>query len=197
MSYYYTYVPHYSGEVTPKDLPTKPKEPAPNPWLGPPAPPAYVQYQVANSMPTYLLSAWANKRTLQVVPGQYVYQAQAQSQPQLYYAAPPVPEPVKHNFWHGGTKAEVDAQNAAVAKATGATDTVRLIPEGSTASSQYYCRELDGSYTLRTTTEIMETLQPGYWQYANPGGYPYWVRTKTAWTGMWVVFILRLERRMI
>lgn len=109
-----------------------------------------------------------------------MYQAQPQPPAQLYYAAAPVAEPVKHNFWYGGTKAEVDAQNAAIAQASGATKPVQLIPQGGTASSQYYCRELNGSYTLRTTTEIMETLQPGYWQYANPGGYPYWVRTNAA-----------------
>lgn len=109
-----------------------------------------------------------------------MYQAQPQPPAQLYYAAAPVPEPVKHNFWYGGTKAEVDAQNAAIAQTSGATKPVQLIPQGGTASSQYYCRELNGSYTLRTTTEIMETLQPGYWQYANPGGYPYWVRTNAA-----------------
>lgn len=106
--------------------------------------------------------------------------AQPQQPAQLYYAAAPVPEPVKHNFWYGGTKAEVDAQNAAIAQAGAATKPVQLIPQGGTPSSQYYCREFNGSYTLRTITEIMETLQPGHWQHANPGGYPYWVRTKPA-----------------
>lgn len=115
---------------------------------------------------------------MQAVPTQYVFQPQPQPQAQLYYASAPVPEPAKHNFWYGSTKDEVDAQNAAIAKANGATTPVQLIPQGGTASSQYYCRELDGSYTLRTTAEIMETLQPGHWQFANPGGYPYWVRTK-------------------
>ncbi|MCJ1468807.1 hypothetical protein MMC07_007437 [Pseudocyphellaria aurata] len=155
MSYYYKYVPHYSGEVN--KPPEEPK--APNPWLAPaPAPaPAYVACQAA--------------------PAQCYYQIQAQP---VYYAAAPVPEPVKHNFWYGSTKVEVDAQNAAIAQASGATKPVQLIPQGGTPSSQYYCRELDGSYTLRTVTEIMETLQPGHWQYANPGGYPYWIRTKAA-----------------
>lgn len=95
---------------------------------------------------------------------------QAVHQPQVYYAAAPVPEPVKHNFWFGGTKAEVDAKKEA--------QPAQLIPQITAAPQQYYCRELNGSYTLRSTNEIMEKLQPGYWTYANPGGYPYWVRAK-------------------
>ena len=91
-----------------------------------------------------------------------------------------MPEPVKHNFWYGGTKAEIDAKEAAAAAAAAAAKPVQLIPQITAAPQQYYCRELNGSYTLRSTNEIMEKLQPGYWTFANPGGYPYWVRTKAS-----------------
>ena len=70
----------------------------------------------------------------------------------------------------------MDAQNATA----GAANPVRVVPQANLAAQQYYCRELDGSYTLRSTKEIMESLQPGYWTFANPGGYPYWVRSKAA-----------------
>lgn len=113
--------------------------------------------------------------------------------PQVYYSSAPIPEPVKHNYWYGATKAEVDAQEAAdAAAATAAAEQAHsvqlvLIPQIVAAPApapappapkpqQFYCRELDGSYTLRTTTEIMQTLQPGHWTHA-PSGYPYWVRT--------------------
>ena len=47
MSYYYKYVPHYSGQVnTPPPKPEEPK--APNPWLASAAPPPYVACQVAS-----------------------------------------------------------------------------------------------------------------------------------------------------
>lgn len=46
MSYYYKYVPHYSGEVNTPNPPEQPK--APNPWLAGAAAPAYVACQVAS-----------------------------------------------------------------------------------------------------------------------------------------------------
>lgn len=94
-----------------------------------------------------------------------------------YYAARPAPEPVKTNYWHGGSKTEVDMQKIEIAQATGVTKPVQLIPHGTSTDQQFYVKELDGSWTLRTTTDIMGSCQPGRWEYAQ-GGYPFFVRKK-------------------
>jgi hypothetical protein len=93
--------------------------------------------------------------------------------------APPQPNVVN---WHGPTKAQVDAQNMAAAQAAGATNPVNMIPFRPEAGQQWWCRELDQTYTLRTTTDIMENLQPGYWAQAS-GGYPYFVRQNPPGSG--------------
>ena len=100
-----------------------------------------------------------------------VYQPQC---PTYYVAAQPVPEPVKTNYWYGASTAEVDKQNIEIAQATGVTKPVQLIPS---ADQQFYVKEFDGSWTLRTTTDIMGSCQPGQWAYAQ-GGYPFFVRKK-------------------
>ncbi|KAL8687263.1 MAG: hypothetical protein Q9224_005203 [Gallowayella concinna] len=96
-------------------------------------------------------------------------------QPQypLYYAGQPLPEPTK--IWYGSTKAEVDAQNAALAPSVGALTPMQLVPGNPGAGQQFYCRELDGSYTLRTMTDIGNSCQPGTWKTA-PTGFPYFIR---------------------
>ncbi|KAI4242928.1 MAG: hypothetical protein L6R40_003801 [Gallowayella cf. fulva] len=70
----------------------------------------------------------------------------------IYYAGQAVPEP--SNVWYGSTKAEVDAQNAALAPSLGVFAPMKLVPANATAGQQFYCKELNGCYTLRTTTEI-------------------------------------------
>ncbi|OAL71343.1 hypothetical protein A7D00_4244 [Trichophyton violaceum] len=77
--------------------------------------------------------------------------------------------------WLGPTRAEVDAQNIAVARATGAMRPQSMVPYRPAEGQQWWCREVDGSYTLRTTNDIMENLQPGYWAYSS-SGYPYFIR---------------------
>lgn len=77
--------------------------------------------------------------------------------------------------WIGPTRAEVDAQNIAVARATGAMRPQSMVPYRPAEGQQWWCREVDGSYTLRTTNDIMENLQPGYWAYSS-SGYPYFIR---------------------
>ncbi|KAI4251704.1 MAG: hypothetical protein LQ352_004692 [Teloschistes flavicans] len=94
-----------------------------------------------------------------------------------YYVGHPIPEPA--HIWLGSTKAQVDAQNATLAKDVGAYQPIQLVPASATAAQQFYCRELDGSYTLRTTTDIETSCQPGVWQTAK-SGYPYFVRSKPA-----------------
>ncbi|KAK2748505.1 hypothetical protein FQN57_000638 [Myotisia sp. PD_48] len=78
--------------------------------------------------------------------------------------------------WPGATVAQVNARNAAIAGATGATRPQSMIPYQPAEGQQWWCREVDGSYTLRTTTDIMDNLYPsGRWDYS-PAGYPYFVR---------------------
>ena len=78
-------------------------------------------------------------------------------------------------MWYGSTKAEVDAQNAALAPTVGATKPMELVPASPTPSQQFYVRELNGAYTLRTMTDIETSCQPGSW-YRAQTGYPYFVR---------------------
>ncbi|KAL8689710.1 MAG: hypothetical protein Q9218_004673 [Villophora microphyllina] len=94
-----------------------------------------------------------------------------------YYAGHPIPEPA--HIWLGSTKAQVDAQNAALAKHVGAYEPIQLVPATSAPGQQFYCRELGGAYSLRTTTDIETSCQPGVWHTAKTG-YPYFVRTKPA-----------------
>lgn len=51
----------------------------------------------------------------------------------------------------------------------------QLAPYEPSTYQQFYCRELNGSYSLRTAREIQEDLQPGYWQ-AGSKGVPYFIR---------------------
>lgn len=52
---------------------------------------------------------------------------------------------------------------------------MELVPVNPTTSQQFYCRELDGAYTLRTMTDIETSCKPGSWHRAS-SGYPYFIR---------------------
>lgn len=45
-------------------------------------------------------------------------------------------------------------------------------------NTEFYCRELDGSWSLHTVTEIMNDCQPGFWQTNEVSGWPVFYRTK-------------------
>lgn len=79
--------------------------------------------------------------------------------------------------FYGATKAQVDAQNAAIADRTGGTKPIQMVPYKPKAGQQFWCRELDGGYTLRTMRECMEDLQPGRWE-KSEAGYAYFIREK-------------------
>ncbi len=118
-------------------------------------------------------------------PNMFYYGMAQQSAPMS--AAAPVPTPAAPNgtaanpyVWRGATKAEVQRQDIAIAQASGSNQPVNLVPHQATNSQMWWCRELDGSYTLRNTNTIQEALQPGYWAYAPRGGYPYFIRQKPA-----------------
>ena len=46
------------------------------------------------------------------------------------------------------------------------------------SNTEYYCRELDGTWSLHTLTEINKDLQPGFWQTNRTSGWPVYYRTK-------------------
>jgi hypothetical protein len=97
-----------------------------------------------------------------------------------------------HVYWYGSTEAEVLAQDAAINAAAahphtatapgyavyaGAAQPTQAVPYEPSGESDVWCRELDGSYTLRSWTECMKDLQPGHWV-TGVAGYPYFVREK-------------------
>ena len=63
--------------------------------------------------------------------------------------------------------------------ANGADEPLQFVPEVPTGNTQYYCKETNGSWKLRTTNDIMNHCQPGDWRIHPESGYPYFVR-KTA-----------------
>ena len=52
--------------------------------------------------------------------------------------------------------------------------------EAPTPQTEYFVRELDGTWTLHSMNKIMQDLQPGTWAYAHQTGRPYWIRQGTA-----------------
>ena len=64
-------------------------------------------------------------------------------------------------------------QNRTIHAAT--AKTTQLMPYKPADEEQFWCRELDGSYTLRTSREIMDDCQPGNWQQGRER-HPYFVR---------------------
>ncbi|KAL8831244.1 MAG: hypothetical protein Q9191_000964 [Dirinaria sp. TL-2023a] len=43
-------------------------------------------------------------------------------------------------------------------------------------NTEFYCRELDGSWSLRTCTDIVTNCQPGFWQTNAKSGWPVYYR---------------------
>lgn len=53
----------------------------------------------------------------------------------------------------------------------------QLAPYKPADGQQFWCKELDGSWTLRTHTDIvMGEVSPGHWERHATSGYFYWVR---------------------
>jgi hypothetical protein len=93
--------------------------------------------------------------------------------PHAVAAPAPASPKATHVHWYGSTRAEVDAQNAAILKAH--AKPTQMAPYKPSADQQFWCRELDNSYTLRTAKDINDNLQPGVWQYGDEG-YPFFIR---------------------
>ncbi|MCJ1421901.1 hypothetical protein MMC32_008268 [Xylographa parallela] len=102
------------------------------------------------------------------------------SYPQYYYVEPvPAPKPAtpkpdKHVYWYGSSRKEVDVQNHAIYKAH--AKPTPLVPYEPSAEEQFWVRELDGSWTLRTSKDVGDNCQPGYWQQGE-SGYHHFYRT--------------------
>ncbi|MCJ1437619.1 hypothetical protein MMC27_007006 [Xylographa pallens] len=102
------------------------------------------------------------------------------SYPQYYYVEPaPAPKPAtpkpdKHVYWYGSSRQEVDVQNHAIYKAH--AKPTPLVPYEPSAEEQFWVRELDGSWTLRTSKDVGDNCQPGYWQQGE-SGYHHFYRT--------------------
>ncbi|KAL8851213.1 MAG: hypothetical protein Q9221_003844 [Calogaya cf. arnoldii] len=180
MPFYYNYTGPYPGTLRLNQANQAPAESV-NPWLVPapqpapapapaptpaPAPAGNVFYYYprydSQPRPAAPINPWLPAPT---------YQASAP----YYYAGHPIPEPAK--IWYGPTKAEVDAQNAALAQGVGAYTPMNLVPANPGAGQQFWCKELNDCYTLRTMTDIETSCQPGSW-HTSAVGYPYFIRTK-------------------
>ncbi|KAL8910402.1 MAG: hypothetical protein Q9171_004311 [Xanthocarpia ochracea] len=136
-----------------------------NPWLAPAPETPKASLSYAHRLHISLLQSETDD------PAQPA--ATYQPQAPVYFAGHPIPEPAK--IWYGSTKAEVDAQNAALAQVVGAQTPMNLVPANPGAGQQFWCKEPNGVYTLRTMTDIETSCQPGSWHTASTG-YPYFVR---------------------
>ena len=85
------------------------------------------------------------------------------------------PEP---SYYQTKSGVKVGACNQANSHYSGADHPnvqVQLVPQAASPNSEFWCRELNGDYTLRTMNTIMHDLQPGEWAKAS-SGYPYFIR---------------------
>lgn len=87
----------------------------------------------------------------------------------MHYPAQPNPNDGHQMFYgpaHAPTAVTVERKKAPPAD----------IPYGD-KNAEFWCRELDGSWTLRTLTDIMNNCQPAFHQISE-SGWPVWYRTK-------------------
>lgn len=92
-----------------------------------------------------------------------------------FHSSQPAAEPASFNYYQGLTSQQVNDRNIARAQNHGGFNQVQLVPQNASPDNEYFCRELDGTWTVRTINTIMNSLNPGQWAYATTG-YPYWVR---------------------
>jgi hypothetical protein len=111
----------------------------------------------------------------QIASGSYAYS------PFMAPAQAPAPAAAPNNtyVYQGATKSQINAQNASIAQASGSNQPTMLVPYKAKGTQDWWVRELDGTWTLRSTTTIQDALQPGYWCYGE-GGVPCFVRTEKA-----------------
>ncbi|KAI5290500.1 hypothetical protein KEM54_001363 [Ascosphaera aggregata] len=76
----------------------------------------------------------------------------------------------------GATAEEVQARNHTLAVSTGASGPFTLAPYKVEAGQQFWCQELDGTWSLRTQSDIEENCKPGLWMPTATGTVA-WMRT--------------------
>jgi hypothetical protein len=82
-------------------------------------------------------------------------------------------------YFVGSTPAEIAAQNAALAAMLNVPlpGGNQLIPFKPSANPQFWCKELDGSWSLREQNDfVMGDIGPGAWERHPTSGYHYFVR---------------------
>lgn len=83
-------------------------------------------------------------------------------------------------YFVGATAADIQAQNAimyANFAASQQQQPSQLAPYKPGASPQFWCKELDGSWTLREYNDAMKgDFPPGHWERHATSGYYYYVR---------------------
>lgn len=94
--------------------------------------------------------------------------------PQIYRSAPAAPALFENSANTGGGNGRGEIW------ATGVSEPLQLIPETPTGDTPYYCKELTGEWTLRTTNDIMNNCRPGDWRTATKTGHSYWERKAAA-----------------
>lgn len=95
-----------------------------------------------------------------------------------FFTSAPAPEPNNLRVYEGKPAEESGHNNVHTYHGGGGgnPNPIQMIPQNPSPNDEFYCRELDSSYSLRTSTTIMRDCQPGYWKRGS-SGYPYWVRT--------------------
>lgn len=128
--------------------------------------PSNPSYPYASAQPTYATGTYQNWGTLLQASAAAAAANAALSQ-----------QPSAPAYFVGATKADVDHQNKLIAQNTGANMPSQLAPYKPAAGQQFWCKETDGSWTLRTHAEIdMNEVAPGHWEKHATSGYHYWVR---------------------
>lgn len=92
-----------------------------------------------------------------------------------FHSSQPAAEPANFNCYQGLTSQQVRDRNLSRAQSHGGFNQTLLVPQNASPDNEYFCRELDGTWTVRTVNTIMNHLNPGQWAYSTTG-YPYWIR---------------------
>lgn len=84
----------------------------------------------------------------------------------------------QHHDYQERTVTEVDQDNQAIAVREGAYDAHEIAPKDPKPDQMFWCREVDGSWTLRTVFTIENDLRPGRWQVDAQRGYLVFIRAQ-------------------
>ncbi|KAF7512763.1 hypothetical protein GJ744_000330 [Endocarpon pusillum] len=159
----------------------------PDPGITHPAPVYYANQPQAQAPMGYYMNQATNQyiphASTAHAPAGYHYPSQVATGAQ--YPGYPYPAqasgsttlPDGTTLFLGKTKEQVMWENQQIANNTGANDPIQMVPYNAAPGQQFWCRELDGSWTLRTVQETMVELQPGYWD-KGQSGHAVFIRQK-------------------